>query len=219
MPSIIFNIDPAQMVLIDRLMMDIKNQMSEQGPLDPKRVALALSDILNGKFDFKPEELKEVFGFVTQITIPPTENTYASNTKENRKKYSKAKALLHDKEYGHEPIVTPEKIVAVYERNCYINFTEFTNILPGTLEEKWLTRNQIILFAQNHPEFIKPSGFTQFLGKISEEEDSFIENMVIITLRREDSMTNGTLYSPHIQPLKKGDALLRSADRLMVFPK
>jgi hypothetical protein len=68
-------------------------------------------------------------------------------------------------------IATPEISVRVYEMIKDASFADIFNSLPGTLEQKWLTQNQVIEFCAVWPDWLRSGGFaTMFLCKNDESQ-------------------------------------------------
>ena len=85
-------------------------------------------------------------------------------------------------------IATPEISVEVHEMIKDASFMDIFNSLPGTLEQKWLTQNQVIEFCTIWPDWLRTGGFaTMFLCKKDEnkpiDEANSQDNLIEVGVR------------------------------------
>lgn len=68
-------------------------------------------------------------------------------------------------------IATPETSLEVHKMIRDASFMDIFNSLPGTLEQKWLTQNQVVEFCTVWPDWLKSGGYaTMFLCKRDESQ-------------------------------------------------
>lgn len=182
-------------------------------------VALSLMEnIKKGKFsfDFNQTEMS-FFKMIQAFICPPTENKFLKNTLVNGFRHKKARFLISHQSssrFGLNPQETESKAIAIYSRKFSLNFDDFLEITPRTLEEKTLTRNQIISIIRNEHFQKEAKGcMSYFLSKIDEKKHG-PENLVIVSI--DDGKRLPLVFG--ISPYKKGDVWSNNILKKFILP-
>lgn len=168
-----FSVTGDQRDSITGQMLEIQRQLRQKGgsPIHPDDVALALQDIIEGRFIRKQEEkdiLRPIFSG-KPIIIDACDG---KSTLANAKKVFKSDIDLNFENWGtNEPgIATQETAVRVCELIKDATFVQIFSSLGTELDELCLTQHQIISFCENYPDWLCVNGYaTLFLFKVSDQ--------------------------------------------------
>ena len=211
----------SEFLLLDRTMTDIKDELLS-GTLSFSLAIAALSRIKDGEFNFSFSEgsqKEDLFGLLNTVEIPFVEGDFLKNSIKNRRRFPKSKMVLHADNFGRNAPAVDSMKVDVYERKTSIQFDEWLEVLPGNIEEKVLTRNQILTFLNQYGESIMINGgYLYFLSKKDHKEENTKNNLLIVTIR--SAYDSDRLASDNYDnnSLKEGDPYKRSVRKRFIVP-
>lgn len=168
-----FSVTGDQRDSITGQMLEIQRQLRQKGgsPIHPDNVALALQDIIEGKFVRKIEENKilRLLSSGKSIIIDACDGKL---TLANAKEVFKSGIDSDFENWGlNQPTSATEQTVAqVSEMIKDANFAQIFGSLGGNLDSLCLTQHQIIKFCEKHPTWLRQESYaTFFLTKAGDE--------------------------------------------------
>ncbi len=175
-----FNVTGDQHFGITGQVLEIQRQIRLKGgsPIDPELVALALQDIIEGKFNRRKKEnaiLKLSKGDPIIVdacdgteTLAQAKETFKSGIDGDFKKWGTNKPSIS----------TEDTAVQVHEMVKDATFAQMFGSLGTDLDKLCLTQSQIKNFCKKHPQWLRQNGYaTFFLFKV---EDQFFIACVFV---------------------------------------
>lgn len=167
-----FNVTGEQRDDIDGQMIEIKRQLRQKGgsPINPEDVALAIQDIIEGKFNHnkKVDLISRLLSKNESIIIEKCDGT---ETLAQAEKVFKSGIHPDFKNWKLDTAskATEETAVQVHEIFKDSTFAQMFGSLGADLDKLCLTQHQIKSFCKNHPDWLRKDGYgTFFLFKVGE---------------------------------------------------
>jgi len=157
---------------IDGQMLEIKRQLrlKSGSPIDPESVALALQDVVEGRFSKKKAnsilkliskgELLLIDAINGKETLAQAEDIFPSGISFDFKKW----------ETDQPGDATEETPVQVYEMTQDATFAQMFGSLGTDLDKLYLTQHQIKNFCKKYPDWLRSDGFATFFPFKVEEQ-------------------------------------------------
>lgn len=160
-----FNVTGEQRDDIDGQMIEIKRQLRQKGgsPINPEDVALAIQDIIEGKFNHnkKVDLISRLLSKNESIIIEKCDGT---ETLAQAEKVFKSGIDPDFKNWKLDTAskATEETAVQVHEIFKDSTFTQMFGSLVADLDKLCLTQHQIKSFCKNHPDWLRKDGYGIF---------------------------------------------------------
>jgi len=169
-----FNVTGEQDLGIDKQMFEIKRQIRQKGgsPIDPELVALALQDIVEGKFNKASQEENTILRLLTKGESIVIESSDGSETLANARETFKSWIDSDFKKWGTDKpsVATEDTAVQVYEMVKDATFAQMFGSLGTDLDKLCLTQHQIKTFCKKNSQWLRQNGdATFFLFKVEEQ--------------------------------------------------
>lgn len=168
-----FNVTGEQRDDIDGQMIEIKRQLRQKGgsPIHPENVALALQDIIEGKFNNKRKEnqILRLLSKGQSIIIDACDGT---ETLANARDVFPSGIDPDLKRWGTDKAgrATEETAIQVHEMIKDATYAQMFGSLGTDLDKLCLTQHQIKNFCKKNPNWLRQDGYaTFFLFKVNDQ--------------------------------------------------